>query len=207
MAQLYVLTILNPTGRPNNGFGGDPAILTRILSGNVFLGALLGSTPLAVMPGSGAMTFLICVAVAGLAIVVWCLVKSNVEMKLFLVFTAMLFFVSLWRPTAYAAPGNTVWQVLAEAPDVRYWFLPSLAFAWSLLWCARSGNTVLKSLSAVFLCTMCFGAALNWRHPGLQDLHFAEYARSFEAAPPGTVMVIPENPEGWKIRLVKRSGF
>ena len=151
------------------------------------------------------MVFLLCVAVAGLAIIVWCFVKSEMEMKLFLVFTALVFFVSLWRPTASSPPGTSVWQVLAEASGVRYWFLPSLAFAWSLLWCARSGNAVLKPVSAVLLCTMCFGAALNWRRQALHDLHFAEYAKSFEAAPAGTVMVIPENPEGWRIRLVKHA--
>ena len=31
----------------------------------------------------------------------------------------------------------------------------------------------------------------------------AEYTGSFEAAPPGTVMVIPENPEGEILGLVK----
>jgi hypothetical protein len=40
----------------------------------------------------------------------------------------------------------------------------------------------------------------------MTDLHFADYVRSFEAAPPGTVVVIPINPEGWKMRLVKHDG-
>jgi hypothetical protein len=56
-----------------------------------------------------------------------------------------------------------------------------------------------------FLCAMCLGAALNWRQPGLNDLHFAEDAMRFEAAPPGTVMMFPENPAGRTMRLVKHA--
>ncbi len=86
--------------------------------------------------------------------------------------------------------------------DIRYWVMPSLALLWSLLWNARSGNAVLKSASIVLLCAACFGATLGWIHPALEDLHFSDYIKSFEAAPPEMVMVIPINLEGWKMRLV-----
>jgi hypothetical protein len=203
IAQLSAVFFLDAKDRPNYGFGASPEMLTRILSGNIFMGALLGRNNLAVMPGPGAMTFLICIAVVGLAIVFWCLLKSELEMKLFLCFTAMLLGVSLVRPTAFPPVGTTVWGMLAQASDIRYWFIPSLAFAWSLLWCARKGNVVLKSVSTFLLCSMCFGAAFHWRHSALKDFDFLAYTRSFEIAPPGTVAVIPENPEGWSIRLVK----
>jgi hypothetical protein len=204
-AQLSALLILDPNGRPNFGFGANPIMLTRILSGNVFLGALLGRNGTAAMAGPGAAAFLICIAVAGLAIVLWCLLKSEVEMKLFLLFAAMLFIVSLVRPTVYPPAGTTAWEMLAGASDIRYWFIPSLAFAWSLCRSARNGNTLLSFVSILFLCTMSLGVVLNWRHPALKDFRFAEYAKAFEAAPPGTVVVIPENPDGWVIRLIKHA--
>jgi hypothetical protein len=51
------------------------------------------------------------------------------------------------------------------------------------------------------------GAAFTWVHPAMTDLHFADYVRTFEAAPPGTVVVFPlnPNPDNWKMRLVKHA--
>jgi hypothetical protein len=50
---------------------------------------------------------------------------------------------------------------------------------------------------------MSFGVVRDWRQPALKDLQFAEFAERFETAPTGTVMVIPLNPQGWNMRLVK----
>jgi hypothetical protein len=209
MTQAYALLVLDPKGRPTQfPLGASLAMFTRIYSGNVLLGALLGRTRFAIMQGPGAMAFLVCVAVAGLALLGWVMLKAELELKLFIVFTGMLLFVSLVRPTAYPEPGKTVWQLLAEASDIRYWVLPSLAFAWSLVWFARNGRQVMKVVSLVLLCVMGFGAAINWEHPGLKDLHFAEYVKAFDDAPAGTVVIIPENPNPakWTMRLVKHTG-
>jgi hypothetical protein len=85
----------------------------------------------------------------------------------------------------------------------RYWFFPDLAFAWSILFCFRNGNQVLKAVSVGLLCIMCFGFAARWEYPAFRDEHFAEYVRTFESAPAGTAVVIPENPEGWNARLIR----
>jgi hypothetical protein len=95
-------------------------------------------------------------------------------------------------------------MVLAQTRGGHYWCLPSLAFAWSLIWMMRQRESVAKAIAIVFLCAMCLGVIRNWELPAFKDLHFAEYARSFEGAPAGTVMVIPENPEGWTMQLVKK---
>jgi hypothetical protein len=76
---------------------------------------------------------------------------------------------------------------------------------WSILWAVRSRIEALRAVAVIFLCVMCFGVVRDWKQPALEDLHFAESAQSFAAAPPGTVMVIPENPPGWNVRLVKHS--
>lgn len=63
---------------------------------------------------------------------------------------------------------------------------------------------MLKSVSAILLCLMCFGIIRDWAHPAYQDMHFAEYAKQVEIAPAGTVVTIPENQPGWNLQLVKR---
>jgi hypothetical protein len=205
MTQLWALLILDPKGRSNAPLGINATVLTRILGGDIFGGTLLGRVQLAALPGAGGFIFLLCVAVVGVAIVAACFVKSHLQMKLFLVFACMVFTASLLNPADRPPAGSAVWEMLLKIPGIRYWFMPSVAYAWALLWSARSGTAILKSAASMLLCMMAFGIAMNWKNPSLEDLHFAEYAKAFEAAPAGTVMIIPENGPGWTIRLVKRA--
>jgi hypothetical protein len=207
LIQAFSLLVLDAHIRPHYTLGASPAMFTRILGGNVFLGAVLGRTRLAIMPGLGVFLLLLCAVVAGSAIAGLCFFKSSPPMRLFLVLTAMLLTASMLSPAAYPPAGTTVWQLLADACGGRYWFFPSLAFAWSLLFCVRSPGNIGKVVPVFLLVVMFFCIALDWREPAVETSHYKEYLRSFEAARPGTVMVIPENPEGWEIRLVKRSDF
>jgi hypothetical protein len=96
-----------------------------------------------------------------------------------------------------------MWQMLAGAGGIRYWYFPTIVFLWLLLWGFSSGPGTLKKVSAVLLCITCFGLIRDWRIAPMKDMHWAENARRFEAAPAGTTMVFPENPAGWTISLTK----
>jgi hypothetical protein len=136
-----------------------------------------------------------------------CFFRSGLEMRLFLVLTAMLLIASLISPVAYPPASVTRWQLLAEVSGIRYWFFPTLACAWTLLWLVRSRIGALRATSAILLCVMCLGVARDWKRPALYDFHFTEFAKRFETAPAGTAVVIPENPDGWNLRLVKHVSF
>lgn len=205
LVQAWGLLIVNPSGRSlPDALGASPALFARILAGQVYLGALLGTNTLAFNPGPRLFAVLLLVAIGGTAIVVICFIKSTVEMKLFLLLSSVLFAAALITPVAYAPAGVSRWQMLAAAGGIRYWFFPTLAFAWSLLWCIRSRVVVLKIVSAALLFVMCFGITRDWRSPALKDKRFAEYVRRFEASPSGTAVTIPLNPDGWSMCLVKR---
>jgi hypothetical protein len=175
----------------------------RIVAGHVFIGTLLGANGLAANPSPRLLIFLICVAAGGIAIVAFSFARSPMPMKLFVLLTSALLAVSLVSPTAYPPAGISMWQLLAAVGGIRYWYFPSLAFAWLLLFGIRSGGEALKAVSAVLLVIMCFGIVHDWRIPPNKDLHFAAEAQRFESAPAGTTMTFPENPEGWNMRLVK----
>jgi hypothetical protein len=51
---------------------------------------------------------------------------------------------------------------------------------------------------------MLFGISRDWRHWTYADLQFTQYTARFAAMPKGAALVIPENPPGWSMRLVKR---
>jgi hypothetical protein len=126
-----------------------------------------------------------------------CAAKASPNLRLFLAFSTILLGLSLASPMAK-------WQELAGAPAIRYWFFPTLAFAWSLLWCVQSRSQLLQISSGFLLFLMCVGVVRDFRHPAYTDEHFAQQLRRLESASPGTEITIPENPPGWSLRLVKR---
>lgn len=208
LIQAWELLIVNPSARSHYAYalGASPALFIRILGGHIYLGALLGGNGAAAIPSTPLLILLLLAAIGGTAIVVCCFIKSPVEMRLFIVFSAALFVVSLISPNTGVSNGESAWVRLSQADSVRYWLFPSIAFAWSLLWCFRSRVLVLKIVSAPLLLLMCFGIVRGWHHAAFSETHFAESVKRFEAAAPGTVVTIPEYPEGWQMQLVKRAG-
>lgn len=204
LIQAWALLIVDPAGRSSAALGASPALFARILAGHVFLATLLGGNGLAANPSSWLLVFLICVAVGGVVFVAFSFFISPLPFRLFLLLATVLFVLALISPTGWVPEGMTAWANLAAGTGIRYWFFPTLAFAWSILCCIRSRTALLRIVSAVLLLMMCFGIIRDWRHPAFKDMRFTEYARHFEAAPAGTVVNIPENPAGWTIRLVKR---
>jgi hypothetical protein len=202
---VQTLTLLNGgySNRPHYSLGANPAMFVRILAGQVYLGALLGGVRQGPDMDLRHLIVFTGIAILGTILVIVCLLRAPLPMKLFLLFSAMLLASSLISPTLGKLAGVTAWETLVSGAGNRYWFFPTLAFAWTILWCFQSGSRALKTLSAILLCCMCFTISFRWRHPPYQDMHFTEYASKFETAPPGTVVTIPQNPEGWTMTLVK----
>ncbi|HUV68225.1 MAG TPA: hypothetical protein VMW15_01090 [Terracidiphilus sp.] len=200
-------TLLNGgfSSRPHYHLGASPVMLARILAGQVYLGALFGGVGQRPQIGFWFLVMFIAIAAGGTILVAVCFLRTPLPMKLFLLFSALVFASSLAAPGLGRRPlnGTTAWEVLVAGAGNRYWFFPTLAFAWTILWCYQSRAPALKVISAFLLCVMCFSIVLRWQHRALPDMLFAEEARRFESAPVGTSVTIPENPEGWSLSLVK----
>jgi hypothetical protein len=205
LVQAWGLLVVDRGGRSPALLGATAELLIRILGGQIYFATLLGGNGVAASSSHLVFILLVLAVIAGTLLVVFCFVHSNIEMRLFFVLTAMLLAASLISPAAYPPHGVTRWQLLAEVPGIRYWYFPTLACVWSVLWLSRSRIEALKAAAIVLLCAMCFGVVRDWKQPALRDLGFGESARSFQAAPPGTIVDLPENPRGWTIRLVKHS--
>ncbi len=193
------------SNRPHYSLGASPAMLARLLAGQLYLGTLLGGNSLAALAGVWPLIVFTGIAAGGTILVTLCFLKSPLPMKLFLLFSTMLLAASLISATLGQLAGLTAWEALAIGYGARYWFFPTLAFGWTILWCIQSRTLALKTVSAILLCVMLFGIALRWRHPAYLDMHFAEYVKEFEAGPVGTAFTIPENPEGATQTLVKHN--
>jgi hypothetical protein len=185
--------------------GATPYLFLRMLGENVFLAPFFGVQLVQRANGTHAFLFEFSVAAAGTILCALMLPRARKETRLFFFLGFMVLAASLVSPTTTTGPQVHSWQLLAEANGIRYWFLPALAFLW-LLWDAFNGSSkILKSISVPLLYLFCVCAVLQWRQPPFPDLHFAEEAARFEAAPIGTTILIPENPDGRTMRLVKHA--
>jgi hypothetical protein len=166
----------------------------------VFFSALLGENMLVFHE---AALIAILVSALGIGFLIYCALKANLELRLFICFSALLLAASLKSPLI-SGP-LPLWQLLELISGDRYWFFPSLAFLWSLLWVATQQQPkLLRKLSLLALLLLCRGIPHDWKYPPFKDEHFAAYVQQFNAAAPGTTVAIPLNP-GWVImRLVKK---
>ena len=202
--QAVGLLIVSPNARTAWGvLGARFDLFVRILAGNVFLGSLIGANNIAIDPGAHAFIFLAFVAASGVTIAAFALRRAPLPMKLLALYAGMLFLAALRLPSSYAPRGTTQWEMIAGAAAVRYWFLPTLTFIWLLIFGAFGNGKIIKVLSGVLLCCLCFGIAIQWRRPVFQDFHYAAEVERVKAAPAGTTVSIPINPEGWQMRLIK----
>jgi hypothetical protein len=185
--------------------GATPELLVRILSGQVFLGALIGQGGYSWVVSSSEWRFIpaLFIALIGLTVMIYALLKGPVELRFFIIFALLTFSTALISPQASAT--NPQWQVLT-LPGVggRYWFIPMLAFISVLIWMLRkSSSPKLRLLAMMALAVMLIGIIMDWQQPPYVDLNFKEHAHRFEGSPIGTEIVIPINPPGWYMSLTK----
>jgi hypothetical protein len=204
LIEVLGLLVFDSQGRHHYMLGANWQGFTRILSGQIYLGALLGQNSLSISSGTATFIALACVAIGASAVMAACFMRASIEMRCLIVFAAIVFTASLVSPMIITAPGQTLWEALAQAREEHYWFFPILAFAWSLVQCTQLGGSRLKFAGVYLLCLMCVGIVHDWRHPAFVDFHFAAQAKQFETLPPGTAAILDENPDGWHVYLTKR---
>lgn len=202
-AALQAFTILS-THRQRWPLGASLESLIRVISSQVFLATIFGSNnTLARAP----LALLSAAFLAGICVLVYCFVRAGSEWKLFLLFSFVVLAACLYSPfTPDLHPGRTAWGVLAFSSGIRYWFLPTVACSWTLLWylLARPASRPRQVVGAMLLVLMMIGFTRDFRIPAREDLHFGSYADTLEASPAGTIVTIPLNPKGWDMQLIKR---
>ena len=196
-----LMTYHGPGARVYQGpLGATPQRLVRIVAGQVFAGALLGQN---FIGRFGSPLLIGLIAALGSVVLLYVLLKSRLELKLFVSFCFLLLAASLSKP--YIEGNEPQWVLLLQAQGCRYWLLPMLASVWSLVWCvAESPAKWVRIASVIALCLMTVGVVRDWFYPPYPDKHFRQYAAQFVAAAPGTAFTIPINPDGWFVRLVKK---
>jgi hypothetical protein len=182
--------------------GASLELLIQILAKQVFLAVLLGSRTIAgrSFDSGPGLAIAILAVTAGIAIEIYVLLRAPLAWKAFIVFSICILGVSL----AYPMTASPQWPAMLGSGGVRYWYFSLLAFVASIVWMLQCRNsTVVRGAAMALLALMLYGIVQDFGHPRPADLHFAVYAKAFEGQPSGSTFVIPINPDGWTVELMK----
>ena len=198
-AAQMVSLLHNQGSRAEHYLGATPALLVRIVGGDIFEAVLLGPHAFG---NHGRLVVHLAVFLFGLGVLLYVLRMGTLELKLFIVYAAMLLAVSLRSPLV---PDTLpLWQVVAGAHSLRYYFFPALAFVWSAAWCAFYGQRkTARYAGRLVLLVMCIGIVVDWHYRAFPDRHFAAYVNELEHAAAGEHVIIPIEPTPWQMELIK----
>lgn len=191
---------LHDSSRYHTVLGIGVKLFIRILAGQIYLGTLLGANVLSALIPFATLLIVACVGTAAILLAA----QISLPMRRFAFFSAALFLASLAHPIVYQVKGVPAWEILNKTPGAHYWFLPSLVFGWSIVYCCRSRSQLVQIAAGCLAFLMVIGVFRDYRAPAFADLKFPEYAARLHEAPKGATVVIPQNPNGWQLKLVKR---
>jgi hypothetical protein len=199
---VQALVLLHHYTERSEGYtGATAALFIRLLGGNAFIGALLGSRPFGlILPFACS----VCMLLAGLALCAYCARRSGPEVLLFFVYCFAIFAAGIRSPGLAPDPRG-LWVGLLEIPAQRYSFFPGLALLFAVLWCATSArNRIVHWTGLALTLLLCIGIRRDLRIPRLPQVDFKQEVEALKAAAPGQPVVLSISPAGWHMELFKK---
>lgn len=202
-AALQLLMLLTHSSqRPARGYlGASVPLFIRLLGGNCFIGALLGTHRFGLrLP----LACSVCMLVIGLCLCAYCARFLRAEMRLFFIFCFLVFLAGIRMPALEPNP-EAMWGELLNIPSQRYLFFPSLPLLFAILWCAGyARDRVVRVAAAALTLILCVGIWMDWGVPSIPAMDLRQQAAILRAAKPGQHVILPVYPAGWYMDLIKR---
>jgi hypothetical protein len=195
--QFFVL-LKNYSQRPTGTIGASVSLFIRLLGGNCFIGALLGSRhPFGLaLP----LAYSACMLVIGISLCVYCARFLSAEVRLFFMFCFLIFLAEIRVPSKVP-----LWHALLPLVGQRYMFFPSLPLLFAILWCAGYARSrAVRATGVALTLVLCIGICADWRLPAMPTIDLNQQAATLRAARPGEQVVLPIDPPGWDMTLIKR---
>lgn len=207
LLQILSIVLGANVSRSTAPLGATPELFVKIIGGQVFLGTLIGEELYSrLLNYSGLYIWLVILAfVVGVIVIVRALYKSPLELRLFILFAALILGAGLISPQI--SIDTPQWQIMIlPGAGQRYYFMPALAFITGLVWTiSRKSSLKLKKIAKIVLAVMLIGIIFDYSLPSLADFNYKESVQKFEQAPQGTEIVIPIAPSpDWSMTLKKR---
>lgn len=192
--------------RPSQAeLGASVSTFFRITARHLFISPIIGGRGFSGLAKADAALPLLSAAanVAGFGLFIYCFLKARLELRLLIIFSALIFSASLISPAV--SPDVPQWVAIAsDNTALRYWFIPNLCLFVCLIFIvSRPNPKPVRVAAGAVLAASLLGITADWRNPPFKDLHFGEYAARFEAGAAGTEYRIPINP-AWEMTLIKK---
>lgn len=205
-ASVIQTTALLSAERPSKQLlGASIELFLKIVGGQLFVASIIGDKGYLRIIDRELWTFApaFFVSLPGFGLLAYAFLKSNLELRLFIIFAALVCFGALVSPaiTNEQPQWEVMWMARAGS---RYWLIPIFCYLTALLYLAKNAEfRFVRRLSIMLLVLSLYGVVRDWKYPRYRDFEFQKYAAEFENAPVGEEVSIPINPD-WKMRLIKK---
>ncbi|MGE0222245.1 MAG: hypothetical protein AB7F35_23735 [Acetobacteraceae bacterium] len=196
VVQALCLFATMDTTRTTAPLGAGVVLLARIVSQQVFLGGLLGVPYIQQIRESWLWSHDIVpvlAALIGLALLARAIWRGPPMLRMAALSGGLLFAAALLRPQVSDADPQWVMMTVPVAGQ-RYYLIPMLIWIGALLSLLGDPRPLPRLAAAALLVLLPFGIKRDWYYPWLSRTDFAETARVFAAAPPGTMVVFHIRP-------------
>jgi hypothetical protein len=202
----YLFIVVSGAMRVEKELGASAVNFFKILSGNIFLRAVLCRDYTRkimdlVLWKQGFLPVL--VGIIGVAILAYIFWKARIELKIFILYTFLIFFAALAHPDATQSMPQ--WEYMTGGSAGRYYFLPKVAWIISLGWLFfNSRIRFLKIFAGLFFFSFVFlGLTKNWTFDKFHNHHFKKQAAEFKNMKKGETYEFRIVP-GWRMTLIKK---
>lgn len=207
LIQLYsFFFIISDATRSVAPLGASFLTLCKILARNVFLRGILGTDYARKIAGfdlwqNGFLPVLI--SVVGVTAVIYVFWKAKMELKLFILFAALVFVVALASPQVSLIKPQ--WEVMTGGSGGRYYFLPILAWVISLGWLFFNVKyRFVKIFASICLaCLIFIGLPNDYVFSKYKNYRFSQQVEEFKNTKIGETYKFRIVPK-WDMYLIKK---
>ena len=180
----------------------------KILSGDVFIRGIFGMK-YCIEITSGVIykteKLSVLIGMVGVFLLGYAFYKARLELRLFLIFSFLIFFASLITPQVSLVKPQ--WNIMANGlGEGRYYFFPHLAWIIALVFLAFSQkNKFIKFFSGFLLvCLFFVGIPNDFKIKTFKNYYFQNQVQEFEKLNPGESYTFNINPVGRQFTLIKK---
>lgn len=203
--QLCVIFLASTDQRTTMELGASVTLLVKILVGQIAVAGIIGEKGYSLLWRHGLFVSIIWFSIFAVSVsaAIAAFRRGPIILRYGLVAAVALLAASLISPMASTTLPQ--WSVmLLPGAAGRYWFIPSLAFIGMMSWWLHTGPESWRwMLKIMFGVVLLFGIVWNWRLTPWPQTNFAEQARQFSDAAPGTIVTFTLVPASWAMTLVK----
>lgn len=201
-AQAVAYLLTHGGSRLSRALGASPETLLSIVGGRIVSSMFLGMNTASGLIATHHHIFVVLgsLTLLFLAYVLW---KGPLQLKAFVAFSWLTFFVALIKPQASATVDQ--WPAILQGAGNRYFFLPMLSLFLSLVWLASSKTALVKyTAMATIVFIFCAGVIKDFSYMPRQNADFVISAKQFQHASKDKTVCLNINPgPDWRTCLIK----